>query len=134
MAIYAVSARFASPEVLEGSASSKRFAQLAMNLNKSSDLTMDELKTSLLIYIYEMSESLRWDTVAEIARITRMAELYYALHFDNRPGEPSKTGILDDWMHLRNQKRDISSGPDAEEWNSVWWCIYSLDTSCSAVT
>lgn len=134
MAIYAVSARFASPEVLGGPASSKRFAQLAMNLNKGSDLTMDELKASLLLYVYEMSESLRWDTVAEIARITRMAELYYALHFDSRPGESSKTGILDDWMHLRSQKRDISSGPDAEEWNSVWWCIYSLDTSCSAVT
>ncbi|KAI8711252.1 Zn(2)-C6 fungal-type domain-containing protein [Fusarium sp. LHS14.1] len=133
MAIYAVSARFASPEVLGGLASSKRFAQLAMNLNKGSDLTMDELKASILLYVYEMSESMRWDTVVEIARITRMAELYYALHFDTRPGESSETSVMDDWMHLRKRERDVSSGHDAEEWNSVWWCIYSLDTSCSAV-
>ncbi|KAL2678346.1 hypothetical protein Neosp_009092 [[Neocosmospora] mangrovei] len=99
MAIYAVSARFASPEVLGGPASSKRFAQLAMNLNKGSDLTIDELKASILLYVYEMSESMRWDTVAEIARITRMAELYYTLHFDIRPGEPSETSQA---MMLRN--------------------------------
>lgn len=105
-----------------------------MNLSKGSDLTMDELKASVLLYVYEMSESLRWDTVAEIARITRMAELYYALHFDSRSGETSKTSVFDDWMNLRGKERDISSGQDAEEWNSVWWCIYSLDTSCSAVT
>ncbi|EMT69654.1 hypothetical protein FOC4_g10003388 [Fusarium odoratissimum] len=133
MAIYAVSARFASPDVLGGPASSKPFAQFAMNLNKGSDLTMDELKASLLLYIYEMSETMRWDTVAEIARITRMAELYYALHFDSRSGEPSKASTFDDGMNLRSQERDISSGRAAEEWNSVWWCIYSLDTSCSAV-
>ncbi|KAJ3460913.1 hypothetical protein MRS44_011780 [Fusarium solani] len=133
MAIYAVSARFASPDVLGGPASSKLFAQLAMNLNKGSDLTMDELKASVLLYVYEMTETLRWDTVAEIARITRMAELYYALHFDSRPGEPSKASTFDDGMHLRSQERDISSSHAAEEWNSVWWCIYSLDTSCSAV-
>ncbi|RKK80933.1 hypothetical protein BFJ71_g15776 [Fusarium oxysporum] len=133
MAIYAVSARFASPDVLGGPASSKPFAQFAMNLNQGSDLTMDELKASLLLYVYEMSETVRWDTVAEIARITRMAELYYALHFDSRPGEPSKASTFDDGMSLRSQEREISSGLAAEEWNSVWWCIYSLDTSCSAV-
>ncbi|KAM6517557.1 hypothetical protein FSOLCH5_008520 [Fusarium solani] len=119
MAIYAVSARFASPDVLGGPASSKLFAQLAMNLNKGSDLTMDELKASVLLYVYEMTETLRWDTVAEIARITRMAELYYALHFDSRPGEPI-TDLRS--LMIRSRGRDIQKR------------LHELESDCTATS
>ncbi|KPM41735.1 hypothetical protein AK830_g4858 [Neonectria ditissima] len=110
------------------------FAQHATHLGRSPSLTLDELKASLLLCIFDMSESVSWDTVTEVARITRMAELYHGLRLDGNHAERSQAETCWDKPITGGKQSKSSNSVDyeMEEWKSVWWCIYSLDTSCNA--
>ena len=77
---------------------------------------MDELKASILLCLYKLAKATTWEAVADMGRLTRMAELYYriiAANDQNAGGSRSKL--------------------ESEELRTVWWCIYSLDTFFSAM-
>lgn len=118
MAMFAVASRFAHPDSSSASLiSPSRFAKRARSLASTdqNSLCIDDLKTSLLLCVHDMAESCRWEVVAEVSKLARMAETYYASFLDAAPV-------------------DTESESDAEEWKSVWWTIYSLDTVCSGLT
>lgn len=135
LAIHAVASRFAGPGVLKGPISSTQFAQMAKNSERDSDLDIDEIKASLLLCIHGMSESLNWEIVAEIARISRMAELYYTLKHEKDHEDTIILASGDETLSVSQEslEHETDKYRDTEDWKSVWWCIYSLDTICSAL-
>lgn len=140
MAIYAVSSRFAKPGFVNGTLSPGDFAKRAATLYRGERLNMDEIKASILLCVHDMSVSVTWDAVAEIARLSRMADLYHTLCVDKGSDDGSddvRVGSDGDGGKSDTSPEAYGDGAaldyDAEEWRSVWWCIYSLDTCCSAV-
>ncbi|GJC81509.1 hypothetical protein ColLi_04347 [Colletotrichum liriopes] len=116
MAIYAVASRFASPDCSSLPLSPDEFARLAARFDESPQLDMNELKASILLCLHSISSGLSWNAVGDIARISRMANHYYNCVSREQSGTNGMSGC------------------DAEEWRSVWWCIYSLDTFFSATS
>ncbi|KAK0638416.1 hypothetical protein DIS24_g9820 [Lasiodiplodia hormozganensis] len=112
MAVFAVSSRFA---VIPPPFTPADFAQRAETFGKGKELSIDEIKASFLLCVHAMSNTLDWNAIAEVGRVMRMADLYDTL----RPKDFEFDGTGGD-----------GSDCDAEEWKSVWWSIYSLDT-CS---
>ncbi|KAH7002436.1 hypothetical protein EDB80DRAFT_720579 [Ilyonectria destructans] len=137
MAIYAVSSRFAKPGFVNGTLSPGDFAKRAAALYRGERLSMDEIKASILLCVHDMSASVTWDAVAEIARLSRMADLYHTLCVDKESDDSSDDARAGSDGDSDSSPEAFSDGAalnyDAEEWRSVWWCIYSLDTCCSAV-
>ncbi|KAF4535857.1 uncharacterized protein LTHEOB_12460 [Lasiodiplodia theobromae] len=120
MAVFAVSSRFA---VVPPPFTPADFAQRAETFGKSTKLSIDEIKASFLLCVHAMSNPLDWNAIAEVGRVMRMADLYDTL----RPREFEFDGTGGD-----GQDGDASDC-DAEEWKSVWWSIYSLDTCCTTL-
>lgn len=136
MAIYAVSSRFASLDAVKCPVTPAAFAKRAASLRQTSDLTIDEIKASFLLCVHEISTSLSWDSVAEIARVTRMADLYYALRLRGKTHNNAVKQSRDsnsEGLEDCPQPNGTNDAMDMEEWKSVWWSIYSLDTCCSAL-
>ncbi|VUC29694.1 unnamed protein product [Clonostachys rosea] len=116
MSIYAVASRYASSQHQEWLLSPDYFAMRAGHHANATNLTIDELKASILLCLHKIASAITWDAVAEMARITRMAELYYRI-------------IADQDKSSRGSRSEC----EAEELRTVWWCIYSLDTCFSAI-
>ncbi|CAH0057994.1 unnamed protein product [Clonostachys solani] len=116
MSIYAVASRYASSQHQEWLLSPDYFAMRAEHHANATKLTIDELKASILLCLHKIGSAVTWDAVAEMARITRMAELYYRIIADQDKGS-----------------RGSRCEYEAEELRTVWWCIYSLDTCFSAI-
>lgn len=124
MAVFAVSSRFA---VIPPPFTAADFAQRAESFGKSTKLNMDEIKASFLLSVHAMSNPLDWNAIAEVGRVMRMADLYDALRAQQRDAFVFD-GAGGDWPD------GDASNCDAEEWKSVWWSIYSLDTCCNTLT
>ncbi|CAG9990780.1 unnamed protein product [Clonostachys byssicola] len=116
MSIYAIASRYASSQHQEWLLSPDYFAMRAGNCANATKLSIDELKASILLCLHKIASAVTWDAVAEMARITRMAELYYRIIADQ-----DKTSRCSRCRY------------EAEELRTVWWCIYSLDTCFSAI-
>jgi len=117
MAMFAVASRFAAPDgCKEHLLSPTQYAKRAEELERApnSSLSIDKIKASILICVFNITETGNWESVAEVGKLARMAEWYYTMHVNKSPA-----------------KSDM--GCDAEEWRSVWWTIYSLDTVYSAI-
>jgi hypothetical protein len=117
LAMFSVASRFAAPGTSSTSLlSPAEYAKRAQGLRctQSNTLCIQEIKASLLLCIHNIAESGHWDSVTEVGKLARMADIYHASHVDA--------------SHVGSDVRC-----DAEEWRSVWWTIYSLDTCCSAV-
>jgi hypothetical protein len=117
LSMFAVASRFAvSGAYGRPLVSPSHYAKRAQRLDRTLDnsLCMDELKACILLCIYNMTESGHWTSVVDVGKLARMAELYHASHRNIPPSERNSTY-------------------DAEEWKSIWWIIYTLDTICSAV-
>ena len=113
-----MASRFASPDSHSTSRMSPaKFAERAKAIpcKDQNSLCIDDIKASLLLCIHDMTEAGRWEAVAEVSKIARMAEIYYASFMSSPPASAERRC-------------------DAEEWKSVWWTIYLLDTFCSAMT
>jgi hypothetical protein len=116
MSIYAIASRYASSQHQEWLLSPDYFAMRAGHYANATKLSIDELKASILLCLHKIASAVTWDAVAEMARITRMAELYYRI-------------IADQDKSSRGSRCEY----EAEELRTVWWCIYSLDTCFSAI-
>ncbi|CAH0027256.1 unnamed protein product [Clonostachys rhizophaga] len=116
MSIYAIASRYASSQHQEWLLSPDYFAMRAGHYANTTKLSIDELKASILLCLHKIASAVTWDAVAEMARITRMAELYYRI-------------IADQDKSSRCSRCEY----EAEELRTVWWCIYSLDTCFSAI-
>lgn len=140
MALFALLARFAVPEKGACSFSPDEFAKCAHKLGKGAKLTIDEIRASVVLCFYDMSQSVSWDSVTEIAKLTKMAELYHTWCLKKQKKNAEQTDRLregrdigcvsfhsDDREGLKHLQEDM------EEWKNVWWCVYSLDTCCSAI-
>jgi uncharacterized protein involved in tolerance to divalent cations len=117
MAMFAVSSRFAVPGACKESLLSPiDYARRAQSLRRTPNdsLCIDEIKACTLLCIYNITESGHWESVSDVAKLARMAELYHVSLINVQSLEPNMTY-------------------DAEEWRSVWWSIYTLDTVCSAI-
>jgi len=118
MAIFAMASRFASRDSRNNSIMSPaKFAERARAIpcTDPNSLCIDDIKASLLLCIHEMTETGHWEAVAEVSKLARMAEIYHGSFIDAPP--------------VTAERRS-----DIEEWKSVWWTIYSLDSFCSAMT
>lgn len=73
-------------------------------------MTVDEIKTAFLLCLHGLYASVDWDTLTKPAAVVRLCEIYDVLRTE-----------------------DEISECDDEEWRSVWWSVFSLDTSCSAL-
>jgi hypothetical protein len=93
------------------------YAKRAQSLDRTLDISLclEEIKACILLCIYNMTESGHWRSVADVGKLARMAELYYTSHRNTPLFEQTKIC-------------------DAEEWKSIWWTIYTLDTICSAIS
>ena len=139
-AIFAVSSRYATAGSSKTLFSPPQLAKFASRLSRGASLCVDEIKASILLCVHDMSISVGWDSVADIAKLTRMTDLYHALWIERHDFKSAreKGGV-----HGKEQGRmnsSIDSGEqcvpqdfDVEDWRSVWWCIYKLDTVCSSV-
>jgi hypothetical protein len=116
MATFAVASRFAKAGACrESPLSPAEYAKRAQQLESTAkSLSIDEIKASVLLCIYNITESGHWQSVADVGRLARMADWYYA-------------------SHVNRTSTNMATGCDAEEWRSVWWTIYTLDVICSAV-
>jgi hypothetical protein len=132
MATFALSSRFAEPQVTAILPSSAKFAKLATDLLpvNASCPDMNEIKTSFLLCLYNLSETLSWNSVAEIGKLIRMVEIYAQIR--TREGHSVNIGSSNTTgtSPLEGFKVDDA---ESEEWNSVWWCIYALETCSSAL-
>lgn len=118
MAMFAIACRFAIPGTCRVSLLSPvHYAKRAHSLERTDSkfLRLDEIKACILLCIYKMTESKNWGTITNVAKLAKMAELYHISHIDNSISEHHRTC-------------------DAEEWMSIWWAIYTLDTICSAIS
>ncbi|ETS84378.1 hypothetical protein PFICI_02403 [Pestalotiopsis fici W106-1] len=116
MSIYAVASLYTSSHQQGYPLSPDDFVTRATHRANAANLTMDELKASILLCLYKLAKATTWEAVADMGRLTRMAELYYriiAANDQNAGGSRSKL--------------------ESEELRTVWWCIYSLDTFFSAM-
>ncbi|GME38703.1 uncharacterized protein LTHEOB_12460 [Neofusicoccum parvum] len=127
MAVFAVSSRFAA---IPPPFTPEDFAQRAETFGKGTQLSIDEIKASFLLCVHAMSNPLDWNAIAEVGRVMRMADLYDTLRAQERgaffPDDPGEDGQDD-------AGGGDASDCDAEEWKSVWWSIYSLDTCCNTL-
>lgn len=167
LAVFAVSYRFldASTAAAASVPSGAEFARQASAAADSipAELAplgcpdLDEIKATFLLCLYGLSESLSWNAVADISRLTRMAEMY--AHFRGlvgvRVGAASSEGQtsgastggqlgienIDPLLSMgtgsaptpRSAQEETTNRDDTEEWASVWWCIYALETCSSAL-
>lgn len=76
---------------------------------------IDEIKACTLLCIYDMAISNHWTAATNIAKVAKLAELYHVSRLEIPLAERNK----------------ICGG---EEWKSIWWTIYTLDTICSAIS
>ncbi|CAI6100682.1 unnamed protein product [Clonostachys chloroleuca] len=116
MSIYAIASRYASSQHQKWPLSPDFFAMRAGHYANATKLSIDELKASILLCLHKIASAVTWDAVADMARITRMAELYYRIIADQD-----------------ESSRCSRCQYEAEELRTVWWCIYSLDTCFSAI-
>ncbi|CAM1501278.1 Fc.00g104400.m01.CDS01 [Cosmosporella sp. VM-42] len=139
MATFAVSSRFAPAESSKVFCSPREFARHASRLSRGFSLSLDEIKACVLLCVHEMSISVGWDSVADIAKLIRMTELYHALCFEKQNIWRPKGGNDDCGVNPAEISHLVAQGeadvPDleVEDWKSVWWCVYKLDTICSSV-
>ncbi|OAL52137.1 hypothetical protein IQ07DRAFT_678188 [Pyrenochaeta sp. DS3sAY3a] len=141
MAICAVSSRFASQGALANSVmKAADFAKQARDLepNHSAPLTLEEVKSSFLLCLYDLQESITWRSVAEIAKLSRLVEVYLSSQLGTMN---KRSGALDDGKDVGVSAfgdtellgRPVSAY-ESEERTSLWWSLFHLDTCYSAFT
>lgn len=117
-AVFCLASRFADP----GRAKSPReYAQEAHKFDSRTERMIDQVKSEFLLCVYNLTESISRESLAEIGRISRLATLCGSQYVKSRPS-------LNPCSNLTALDMDL------EEWKSLWWSIYALDVCCNALT
>ncbi|KIX01164.1 uncharacterized protein Z518_08889 [Rhinocladiella mackenziei CBS 650.93] len=116
LAMFTISSRFAKQPFADRIPSPTEFASAAEALGSQKCFSTDEIKSSFLLCVHHLSESLNWHSWTECGKLTRMAHLW------------SSEYIVHQASNTSGKKKS-----DLEEYRSIWWSIVCLDTCCNSL-
>jgi hypothetical protein len=120
MAMFSVACHFMDRTGTDIMFTPTQFARTTEALAATRTFCINEIRATFLLCVHYLSESLNWHVLSEMGSLVRMTYLCGLNDLDRPENCPF-------------YEPGVTLDSEIEEWRSLWWCIYYLDTSCNAL-